>query len=450
MKILLFLSLFILFLNGENNKAPKQMTVEDKTSNIKPKFVNDVTSSNDFIIAKAFFSQGNYEVSYKKFHALFLKNSDNLMINYYLGISASKLKKYDEATAAFERALIKKDDFHRARLELAMALYRAGLKTEAKQHFKIVLAQPIPKNIRDNIERFLKGYESDKDKKLFLKLIIALNSNDNITNGNTGNEFYIKNDIGPFTNPDEEKDTSHTEIIDLTYKHTINDSFSMNHKFVGLNKSQTDFDDYDLTLLSYKPTLYYSTTENKRAFQIGIDKITTGDENNFQALLFAYTYETFSSKNFRYGYGLSYQDFSFDDKSNEDKNYSKSSLKYFFNLFRFSYLGSIDLDIKDNGDRTDINKVISNNTFMFGHKIYKEALNFQYNFRFKQFLDENKSFDNFRQDIYHKLQFNISHYFNKYNTLGFNISHIENESNQDIYTYKKNLISINYMRRFAW
>lgn len=409
-------------------------------------FKNEVTSSNEYINAKVSYKLKDYEKSYTQFDALFKKNPQNELINFYLAMSALKIKKFDLSVAAFERVLIINPEFHRARLEMALILYKLGLKEEAREHFRIVALKPIPKEVRDNINKYLKN---DKHN-LLASFVFALNYDDNITNGVDGGSFYIANNVGPFTNEEEKSDYSHSEIADIKYNLEITDNINFLNTFVALNKSQIYEKDYAMTLLSYRPTLSFLDKNIKRSVLFAIDKITTGDENNFTSLLFGYSYEKYQSKAFKYAYKFLVQDIMYEREKNNEKDYSKYQANALVQYYYFVYNISLDYDAKTRGTRKDIDKIILSNSLALNYKIYRELFLLKYTYKTSFYNDENKNFKTKREDTYNKLQLNIAHYFDQKSSISINLATLTNQSNQDSYDYSKNTISLNYIRSFSW
>ena len=113
-----------------DNKFNKTQLVSNKTIKKKSKKIKA-----SYEVAKSFFDSKNYKVSYEIFTALFKNNLDNKQINFYLGRSAFKLKKYDEAYSAYERILIKYPNENRAKLEIARIDFDQKRYQSSKNYF---------------------------------------------------------------------------------------------------------------------------------------------------------------------------------------------------------------------------------------------------------------------------------------------------------------------------
>lgn len=75
--------------------------------------------------------------------------------DFWFGMAAVAAGDYSRAVFAFERVLISQSDNHRARLELARALFADRDYLAAKGEFETVLAQSLPENVRARVNEFL-------------------------------------------------------------------------------------------------------------------------------------------------------------------------------------------------------------------------------------------------------------------------------------------------------
>ena len=128
------------------------------------------------------FKTGDFQKSFKLFGEL-SNNSDNEHVNFYYGRSAFELKKYELAFSAFDRVLITNESNHRARLELARTLFLMEGYKESKKEFNKVLLAPIPKSVRDQVNKFLKLIKDKESGYILNKVaIFGLGWDNNINN----------------------------------------------------------------------------------------------------------------------------------------------------------------------------------------------------------------------------------------------------------------------------
>lgn len=422
--LLLFISSLLLFSNG----------------NIPYK--NNILSSNTYILAKVHYKTKNYKKSYELFNKLFLSNPEELMVNFYQGLSASKLKKHNEAILAYERVLIIKEDFHRARLELALTLLNLGLKKEAKKEFKKVLLQPIPKNVRENINKILK---SIKDEKLGLisTFIFELSFNDNVSSGsNKTYDFYIFGDKVSEDTPDVVSDFTHLEIISLLYNQKITSSTNLLHNILVLNNGYQNEDDYNLKVISYKPTLSFRNKNNIYSLVPGFDYIKTGTNVELKIYLLQAKYKYILKKKSFIGLSYAFKDLNFDEKENDFKI---NTLNLIYQKKYFKWKIILEKNIKE-----DDNSSSYENIFSLNENFYKYLFSTSYSYKNKTYDKVNSLFDSKREDTVQKLELNSKYLFSKKESLGLKFVHKNSKSNQNLYTYDKNSITLNYTRSFSW
>lgn len=124
----------------------------------------DIFLKDRIEIGKDYFKTGDFEKSYETFKDLFLKNPGNETINFYLGRSAFEIRKYEESVFAYQRMLISHPDLSRVKLEMARAYMALGSNQEARRLFTEVLSQNPPEDVKKNIYLLLKVIDSREKK----------------------------------------------------------------------------------------------------------------------------------------------------------------------------------------------------------------------------------------------------------------------------------------------
>lgn len=290
-----------------------------------------ITTSNEFIFASSQYKLGNYISAYEKFNKLFLKYSDNVDINFYLGMSALKLKLYDDASAAFERVLIKKPDFHRARLEYARVLLILGFKEEAKKEFLEVLKYPIPQNVRKNIQEYIKLAQNNKElNSTFITLGFGFLYDSNINSGVIQDTFNLPGFNNLEVNMDKAKSSlSYTSLFQINHLHSISKDlpFTLKHSGTFFYKNQVEDDKYNFTYFSYRPTLFYNDnkTNSEYSLEFGFDKILTGDKADFDTYLITPKYKKLINKDTIFSIYSSFQEFHYKHKIDREKKLFKKT-----------------------------------------------------------------------------------------------------------------------------
>jgi len=417
-----------------------------------------VLTSGEYISAKAHYYSEDYEISYNQFEKLFHKYSDNDYVNYYLGMSAVKLKKYNEATAAFERALIKNPNFHRARLEFAKVLYILGFKSQAKEELLVVLnSNDVPQNIKENIKIYLASLDDKTFSNIFAVFMIGWQYTDNVNNGLDDIEYTLPG-FSNITVKGQEpmSENGHIEYVSLDLvKKLKNNPLTVKNKFVAYNKDFNDYNAADLVFYSYQPTLIYNDLENKAQYSLGIsiDKVIPGENKNDKFMVYSIT-PKYSFKIFE-EYILSpylkYQKISYDKDVSQDRDFTRKELgtNFYYNKLYASL--SYASDGKKEGSRTDINKNIlqSNIGYIFSFD-NDFALRTAYEYTNTRYDDSDTFFASKRKDNTHGVSIGVSKTFQKNNIINLRVSRLYNSSNQDAYDYDKDTVILSYIRKFQW
>lgn len=395
-----------------------------------------------------------YEKSYEMFNKLFLENNYNLNINYFLAKSAFFIKKYDEATAAFERVLILKPDFNQARYDYARILYILKEKTQAKQEFTKLLETKINKKTKKTIKKYLKKISQEKDKKRIsgsASLTLGLSRSSNVNNGLISPEYKLPglNDIlvegeSPIS------DSAHFQALNLNFFNYFNSNkIRTKNSFLVYNKSFFNEKDENITLVSYKPSLSYFDNKYKNIYELelGIDKIFKRTDDNFYSFSIS---PKIRNKNF-YSY-LKYQRIMYTDEINEEKDFEKIQFFTKVNLFKnMNYYFTSYKNFRINKLRTDLDKyTITNGINLFYNITKNNKVSLNYQFDYSKYKYENVGFDTKRKDNNHSIELSHDYSIDKTSRFSSSISYTKNSSNQDAYIYDEKAIKINYTKSLVW
>lgn len=441
------------------NTEPKYnvLEIEDKLVTIKARekiYQHNIENSNNYISASVMYNTKQYNESYKLFHELFLKNNYNLNINYFLAKSAFFIKKYDEATAAFERVLILKPDFNQARYDYARILYKLNQKNEAKSEFTKLLKTKINKKTKSNIKNYLKNIKQKKKKKRIsgnATVLLGLSRSSNVNNGLISPEYRLPglNDI-LVEGEEPIADSAHFEAISLNfYTYFKTQPIRTKNSFLVYNKSFLNQKDENITVLSYKPSLSYFDIKNKNSYEIelSVDKIIKKTDDNFYAFSIS---PKIRNKDY-YTY-LKYQRIMYSDEENEDKDFEKVQFYVQLNLFKnMNYYLHSYKNSQINDLRIDIDKyTIGNGVNLFYELTLNNKINLNYQFDYSKYKYENLAFDSKRQDENHSVELSHSYNIDTTSRVSTALSYTKNNSNQDAYLYDEKAIRINYSKSIIW
>lgn len=416
--------------------------------------ITAVETSNEFIVAQSQYKLGDYTSSYQQFKKLFLKHTDNAQVNFYLAMSAMELKLYDEATAAFERVLIVQPDFHRARLEFARLQFLLGFKEEAKKEFLKVAQYPIPENVRKNIDYYLKQIDNKDVNSTFIALSFGYMYDDNI---NSGVEYDSYNLPGFYnlsvSGAQPQSSTAYTTSFQINHIHSLSDDlpFIVKHTGTMFYKNQTENDLYNFSYFAYTPTIFYNDVANNNEYslQFGVEKIYPGDRVDFSTYFVSPKYRMLINKDTVFSTYVEYKEVHYEEVIDKDKGYNKKTLGTSLKYKNFEYQLSFEKDDKEFGDRSDVNKNITSNAFLYQYDIQSTLfLNLKYQYNKVKYNDKDVFFANSRIDNQNVYSIGLTKVINKTDFVTLSYTKTNNSTNQQAYEYDKDTVYLNYNWRF--
>ena len=209
---------FVLF-ETKKNKVNTIRVLETKEERDNEDYKHIVESSNEYITASTMFNIGNYKKSYHLFTKLFYKYHYNINVNYFLAQSAVKINKLDEASAALERILIQKPEFHKVRYEYAKTLFKLKLKNESKQQFNTLLNKNIKEETKEEIKKYL--YVLNKKRKYnsgSVNILVGIGHSSNVNNGLLDHKYRVPSlDNIILTGEEPKADSFYNEAISFIH-----------------------------------------------------------------------------------------------------------------------------------------------------------------------------------------------------------------------------------------
>jgi hypothetical protein len=415
-------------------------------------FKQKTEDTNEYITASTMYNTGLYAKSYKMFYKLFLKNNYNKNINFFLARSAFNLKKYDEATAAYERVLILEPDFHQARYDYARILYKLKYKEDAKKEFDKLLNTNIKSNIKEKIKKFLKILnKKQKNYSIDAKIALGISRSSNVNNGLISPEYRLPglNDI--IVEGEEPKaDNSHFQMINLNFNNYLqNKSLRIKNSFLVYTKTYFNEKDENLIIFSYKPSISYLNKKRKELYtlEFSSDKITKKTNEDFYSFSISPQYVSKDIKSY-----LKYQRIKYTRKEDEDKDFEKIQLYSKINLFKnINYYIDIHQNKRIKDLRTDIDKKsLGNGINLFYNITPNHKINLNYEYSYSKYKHENFAFETKRKDKKQIVEILFQHKINKSSIINLGTSYTKNNSNQTAYVYDEKKIDLNYLKAFRW
>ncbi|KIM11838.1 MAG: hypothetical protein KU37_03005 [Sulfuricurvum sp. PC08-66] len=190
--------------------------------------------------AKQLFDAKAYARAYEAFYLLFEAHSDNARINYYLGLSAIALHKYEEAIAAMERVLIKEPTYTQARLQLGQLYYLTGVYDQAKQELTSVLEDTkLDAKSREAVEALLVRIDQKKRRHFWhLGASAGLLYDSNIHNDVGATVYLVLPEVlaGGITGSAPRADILDQESLSVAHRYTLTPNLAWQNSLMGFGQ----------------------------------------------------------------------------------------------------------------------------------------------------------------------------------------------------------------------
>lgn len=216
--------------------------------------------ADDLEQAQNYMKDQEFDKAYDTLYELFRQDPGNPEINFLLGRAAFENKDYESAIMAFERILIVRPEADRVKLEMARCLYNLGSVETARQYFEEVLAKDPPKNVRDNIQRYLRSIRATR-KEHFLtgRITLGVDFDDNANVAPSSTEIDISTTLGdviPITVDGPEKDQIYNSTLNFNYIYKpLHSPLAWKVSGVNYNAVYRDVKDLDVNLFDLKAGL---------------------------------------------------------------------------------------------------------------------------------------------------------------------------------------------------
>ena len=434
----------------ESNKPTKNSKPEDEVEKDIA-----VEKSQEFTEATKLFKAREYQAAYDKFYTIFLNNLRNPNVNFYLGQAAFMLKRYDEAISAYERVLFIDDNAIRVKLELARSFMANGSYQQAKEIFLDTLKLEIPKNVRENVNKYLQALD-DRDVKNSVSgvLIVGFGWDDNVEALSTGYTSEVTDAVFVSTNSLESK-YSHQEVLALNHVYKYSDTINFKNDALFFTKTVLGLSARNIQFIQYTPALsvLYS---NKLSvdYALSYNRVWLDTKSLITNYAINPKLKYLYSKELILGASLKYQQKFNDDSNNRgrDAKYSELSLSaQTIHTDKISSLTEFKVasERKIRGSITDVD--YEQYTFSSG-VIYKK--DDKLSFSLKGVLYHKPYVDNFtptkakRVDDEYQAYLGATYILSKKYVLQAEYIFTEHKSNYNDFEFKKNSFTMNFISLF--
>ncbi len=402
------------------------------------------------------YKSGDYESAYQILSTLYMTVLSDTNINFMLGRSAYETGRYKIALASFERVQMLDSTNIRNQLEIARTQHILELYEDAKLNFKKVLNNSnIPDNARTNIEIFLKKTTNKLEKSFFFfNFSVGLIYDSNVNYGAINNTYSLPY-YGEFTTVDSKSDSAYEFKASAMNVYDIGDKngYSIRNKISIYNRTYNKQYNYDITYLSYSPTLLYQDIKNIYELNFIFENMRLNNDNylNIYSIMPNIIHKLDATT--RLVAHVKYAKKSYQRSFEEGRDASNYELSFSYQrLWSSSYLilrGLAEYERKDDGYRNDVDYNRYKLIFDYVTQFYPTYIaRVDVEISTKGYQDRNNLFQNTREDNGYKTGLNITKKFSSDFYLEGKFSYERFWSNQSIYAYDKQIFSLSINKNF--
>jgi len=394
---------------------------------------------------KRAYGAGDYQGAYHLSQDNIFELEGNTEFDFYYGMVALKLEKYDEARFAFERLVQLYPDVGRYRLEYASTLFFAQQYDQAAEQLDYVMAQNPPDKVRENIAHF---HKLIKDQRQFNSEnyfgSIALGSGFD-TNINSATDL---DSIGAIrlTESAQSTDSAFSSLkTAFGYYYEINQLLKTGVSVDSQHKHNHEMNDFDIDTIRLKTFLEHSLSANHQ-WRIGI--------SHLEVLL--------SSNRYEHDQGVFFEWQSLDQHS-----YLSAQLAYYAKNFADSdaleayqptlllafvkpkqrLLHAITFFMSSDQARSDSDKASLRDSLTIGYNLkYRFSKTLSWSFDLSstrnQYKAQNLFFGKTRDDITTQFGLGLNWGFSQKLSTSVNLTQAHNFSNLDLYDYDRSKLEL--------
>ena len=451
----------------ENIKENTQSdTIEDiNTTKRNPQKEEKELILNSYAEALQLYKKKEYQGAYGVFNDLFLKNLNNLNINFYLGRSAYELGLFDEAILAYERILFEKQDTLRVQFELGRTYVAKENYLYGKKYFEEIVANnETPNDLKVVSQKYLELIDEKISKhKIGGALIFGINYDSNINNSSKNSVFsnvYIPNfntyvDMNNSTK--KESGVSHQEIAILNHKYQLNDLMEIktDGMFFGKFMFDSDLKEKNIKMGGIASALSIQHQENLiLEYGVFLDNLWVGGENYMQSYgIFPKVHFLKDPKTVVDGH-FKYQKKLYQQQTNKQKNsnYSEIGVTYKFAYDeKFTLIPNIFISKENASNKEAIG--VDNNAFGIGFGVNilqtpKWFLMPSSNYKITKYEDIDTSYLKKQEDKELSIKLSSTYIYSSLWIVQGELGHTIQSSNIEPNQYTKHNFGINLIRSF--
>lgn len=411
------------------------------------------TSMELYNSAQKAYAHNDFATAYPLFEQLFEQTPHNAEMNFFVGRCALELRRYDEATAAFDRVLILNPNHTRTHLELARLYFERKQLELAQIELDLVLNDQLPSDVRDSAMSFKRKIDENMSRhRLSGAIIVGGGYDSNVNNDIGAKEFTIPALNIPISGNEKKGDGYgfSTFIINHSYDFGDRGGWHLDNSFVAYDKLYSQSSNNNLVLFSLSSAPTWSEDKTTIALPVTFDRVYIDGKgylfNVGVGAKSSYLIDPLSQIEGGYSFKRGYY---------HDETYNVNAHLLFVNyrriigenLFAFGLHTSYGINKEVEEVRTDV----QNKEWKYGIDLFKEfTKNFQSSLGYTRtstnYDDVDAIFLNKRQDDKDQYELSFDYTLQKNLTLGASVIYSDNHSNHDPYNYDK----INALASIMW
>lgn len=411
------------------------------------------TSMELYNSAQKAYAHNDFATAYPLFEQLFEQTPHNAEMNFFVGRCALELRRYDEATAAFDRVLILNPNHTRTHLELARLYFERKQLELAQIELDLVLNDQLPSDVRDSAMSFKRKIDENMSRhRLSGAIIVGGGYDSNVNNDIGAKEFTIPALNIPISGNEKKGDGYgfSTFIINHSYDFGDRGGWHLDNSFVAYDKLYSQSSNNNLVLFSLSSAPTWSEDKTTIALPVTFDRVYIDGKGYLSNVgvgaKSSYLIDPLSQIEGGYSFKRGYY---------HDETYNVNAHLLFVNyrriigenLFAFGLHTSYGINKEVEEVRTDV----QNKEWKYGIDLFKEfTKNFQSSLGYTRtstnYDDVDAIFLNKRQDDKDQYELSFDYTLQKNLTLGASVIYSDNHSNHDPYNYDK----INALASIMW
>jgi len=404
--------------------------------------------------AKQSFETKEFEKAYGFFENLSTEMATNAEVQFYLGLSAMELQKYDEALAAFDRVLMLDPNHTRTKLEIARVYYISEQYEQASVEVRSILTENLPFEVKKSVDAFKATLEEKLKKEAWLATV----SIGAMYDSNANNQF---NDTIKLPGSEKAKSDSYLySTAGLTHIYDIGERGDWFVESNGLFylKMNRHITDNNLALFSLSTKPYYSEGQYRIGFPISFDRVYLSGEGYAKVLQGGIEGSYLLDEQSMLLAGLILKRSYYEDDNTLDANSHVWSLTYKRSVGDDPIIFSIGINYENISEVRGSGINVTADAWTHKIEASKELMpdlvgSISYAYKYKDYDKQDAklsliSIDPHRKDKESTYGVGLSYMLDKTSSINAIISYANQNSTQEPYEYDKTTIGINYIKSF--